>query len=281
MHLRIHSHTRYEYEGQAVFSPHLVRLFPRPDQYVQVLTSKLTVAPEALTYHQRDQFDNHVVRCIYQKPGDTLEFDVELELTLRERNAFDFLVDLHAIDFPFQYRESERMALVPYLTQSDSEKMDGGDLWPQEKSLTTVQVLTRLNEAIFTNFRYESREEGEAMLPAETLAKRSGSCRDFSRLAASLLRSAGIAVRLVSGYAVELGVEEKDRRADGSLHAWIEAYIPGAGWLGINPTSGNFADHRLIATAVGLHPSDIAPTPGTVTGKQLRLDTTLTIVPIE
>lgn len=278
MHLRIRSHTAYQYASDATFSPHLVRLFPRPDRHIDVRSALFTTTPDALVYHQRDQFDNPVARCVYQKPGRTLEFNVTLELTIAERSAFDFLVDLHAVHFPFQYRESESKALQPYLAQPKSEEVLHSTLLPAGTKLNTVEVLTQLNQNIFSQLRYERREEGEAFLPQETLQRGAGSCRDFSRLAAALLRSAGVAVRLVSGYLVEIDVPDAERRSEGSLHAWIEAYIPGAGWLGMDPTNGILTNHLFIPTAVGLHPQDIAPSPGTVSSTSSNtLTSSLTI----
>ncbi len=282
MQLRISSRTLYNYSSPVRFSPHLVRLFPRPDLDLKILSSKFSTAPEALVYRQRDQFDNQIARCVYQTDSPLLEFQLELEIETRERSAFDFLVDLHAVQFPFSYHDAERLALQPYLTQSNSEKTAARDLWSPDQPRSTVEALIELNQAVYSNFRYEYREEGEAYTPAETVSLRTGSCRDFSRLAASLLRDAGIAVRLVSGYAAELNVPVAERRAEGSLHAWIEAYIPGAGWLGMDPTNGTFADHNLIPTAVGLSPVDISPTLGTFSGgATFQLTTSLVLEPIE
>jgi len=273
MHLRIRSQTAYHYDSEAIFSPHLVRLFPRQDRYIDVVSAEFSTSPEALVYHQRDQFDNQVARCVYQKPGQHLEFNLDLELNIQERSAFDFLVDLHAVHFPFHYRESEFQALQPYLLQPGSEVVHHSQLLPTDSRLTTLEVLIQLNQNIFSQLRYERRDEGEAMLPAETLQQGAGSCRDFSRLAASLLRNVGVAVRLVSGYLVEIDVPDADRRSEGSLHAWLEAYIPGAGWLGMDPTNGILTNHLFIPTAVGLHPNDIAPSPGTVSATSSSIPT--------
>ncbi len=280
MKLCIHSQTRYEYERLASFSPHLVRLFPRQESFIQILETHFKTADDAIVNHRRDLFDNQVARCFFPNKGTVLDFDLSLILMLEERSAFDFLIDSHAIRFPFIYKPAEQHVLTPYLQQPDSEKAEAQDLWNYEKDMPTLDALLELNRALFANISYERREEGQAMLPSETLRTKVGACRDFSRLAASLLRSAGVAVRLVSGYVAEFDKAEEDRRAEGSLHAWIEAYIPGAGWLGMDPTNGVLCDHHFIPTAVGLHPDDISPTSGSYYGNEMiaaRLTSSLTI----
>lgn len=284
MHLRILSHTRYEYEKPASFSPHLVRLFPRQENFIRILETTFTTLENTVVNHRRDLFDNQIARCFFPEKASVLDFDVRLELMLEERSAFDFLIDGHATRFPFTYRPAEKHVLAPYLVQPENEKVDSANFWQVEKDMPTLDALLALNQTMFTNIGYERRDEGQAMLPSETLDRGIGACRDFSRLAASLLRSAGIAVRLVSGYVAEFGKSKEDRRAEGSLHAWIEAYIPGAGWLGMDPTNGVLCDHHFIPTAVGLHPDDISPTAGSYYGKEnidSVLTSTITIDPVE
>ena len=118
-----------------------------------------------------------------------------------------------------------------------------------------------LNSTLHREIQYERREEGEARPARETLALRRGACRDFAVLLAGELRALGIASRLASGFLCEMGPGEK--RAAGALHAWTEAYLPGAGWIGLDPTNGILCAENHIATAVGLNPGDIAPVSGT------------------
>ncbi|HEY5895250.1 MAG TPA: transglutaminase family protein [Chthoniobacterales bacterium] len=283
MRLKIHSHTRYDYEKPASFSPHIIRLFPRQDVSQSLKRSRFTTDESAVVQHRRDIFDNQVARCFLPKKGKTLKFDVRLDIELTERSAFDFLLDNHVINFPFAYTARERAILAPYLHQSAEEWVVAGDIWNVKPGQSTVEALISLNEALNSKIQYERREEGEAWLPAETVRVRRGSCRDFSRLAASLLRSAGVAVRMVSGYVCEFGKPEEAKRAVGSLHAWIEAYLPGAGWLGMDPTNGVLTDHHFIASAVGLHPEDISPVAGSYYGREripAQMTTTLSLEPL-
>lgn len=266
MRLKIHNHTRYDYEKPASFSPHIVRLFPRQDTSQSVKKVRFTTDESAVVQHRRDIFDNQVARCFLPKKSKTLKFDVRLEIEMEERSAFDFLLDNHAINFPFAYTARERAILAPYLHQPADELVAASDIWSVKPGQSTVEALISLNEAVNQKFEYERRDEGEAWLPAETVRLRRGSCRDFSRLAGSLLRSAGVAVRLVSGYLCEFGKADEAKRAEGALHSWLEAYLPGAGWLGMDPTNGVLTDHHFIAAAVGLHPDDVSPVSGSYYG---------------
>ena len=117
-----------------------------------------------------------------------------------------------------------------------------------------------LNTALHQAIAYERREEGAARTPNETLLAGSGSCRDFSVLMAETLRTNGVAARLASGYLCEFG--ETEKHAEGALHAWVEAYLPGAGWIGLDPTNGVFCNHNHLTTALGLAPDDISPVAG-------------------
>ncbi len=112
-----------------------------------------------------------------------------------------------------------------------------------------------------SNIRYERREEGAARTPAETLAEGAGACRDIALLLAETLRGLGVAARFASGYLCEFGQEK--RTAEGALHAWTEAYLPGAGWVGFDPTNGTLCTESHITAAVGLEPRDVSPIAGT------------------
>src|SRR5262249_60778650 len=112
------------------------------------------------------------------------------------------------------------------------------------------------------------RVEGEARLTSKTIELRSGACRDTALLCATMLRKIGLAVRVVSGFLCEFHVDIKDRRAESGLHAWVEVFLPGAGWVGIDPTNGTFCDHRFIPTAVGVSLNDVAPIEGSYFGQE-------------
>jgi transglutaminase-like putative cysteine protease len=117
-----------------------------------------------------------------------------------------------------------------------------------------------LNSAIKKHLRYERRDEGVARSSQETLSLGRGACRDFSVVMVDTLRGLGLAARFASGYLCEFGAA--DKKAEGSLHAWVEAYLPGAGWIGLDPTNGTLCDHHHLTAAIGAAPGDISPIEG-------------------
>ncbi len=261
MKLRVKYRTEYAYAEEVSFSPHVFRLFPRADFFVAVERVAFTTNDGGDIQFRRDIFDNEVARCFYPGKDRVLRAALELDLDVRERNAFHFLLERRAVDFPFQYTAEEKAVLAPFL--SIGEKV-GLPFW--KPAVSTVTAMVELNEALFGNIQYERRDEGPARPPAETLALKSGSCRDFAVLLADVLRSLGIAARLASGYLCEFG--EGEKRAQGALHAWVDAYLPGAGWLGMDPTNGVFCNHNHITAAVGLIPADITPVDGIYYGEK-------------
>jgi transglutaminase-like putative cysteine protease len=253
--LRIIYTAQYRYEAEVSFSQHVFRLFPKPDHYIRCEGITFTTNEGADVQHRRDLFDNNIASCFYPERGTDLVANLELELRLQEKNAFHFLLETRVVHFPFQYSAEETRLLAPYL--------DGPTLhlpfWAARPQ-PTLEALVGLSEAICRNIGYERREEGTAFAPHETIARGRGACRDLAVLLAAVLRTCGIASRLASGYLCEL--DAGNRRAAGSLHAWTEAYLPGAGWVGLDPTNGLLCNHNHITTAVGLTPDDIAPVSG-------------------
>lgn len=283
MNIGIRYHAHYAYDEPASFSPHVVRLFPRNDRSVRIVRADFSTDASADVQSRRDLFDNEVARCFYPEKLDALDFRLELDLRLTERNPFHFLLESHALRLPFTYQPAEAAALVPFLAAKPLDIPLPRELARPSSPLPTVEALVTLNTWIFENFAYERREEGAAWTPAETLAAGRGSCRDFSVLLAAVLREHGLAVRLVSGFLWEPeDTPKEDLRAESALHAWVEAYLPGAGWIGLDPTNGVLADHHRIPAAVGITPDDISPIQGYYYGHKVipsHLTATLEIKP--
>lgn len=272
MKIRVTNRWDWHYESPVSFSPHTFRLFPKVDRFVNVLSAKFTTNADADVQYRRDLFDNEVACCFYPERGAELKSTLVLELELQERNPFHFLLDSHALDFPFQYKPYEAYVLSPFLNPQSPNASASLPFWrPEKKPL--VSALVELNEAIRRNIQYERRDEGPARDPAETLELGVGSCRDYSWILADTLRANGVAARLASGYFCEFDKEEK--RAEGALHAWVEAYLPGAGWLGMDPTNGTLTTENHITAAVGLLPADIAPQSGSYFYKETRVPFTV------
>lgn len=263
--IRLHHRSHYEYSGEVTFSPHILRILPRSEPGRFLRHFELETNAGADVQFRRDFFDNNVARAFY--PGRHHELLVEMtaELELREENAFHFLLDPHAVDYPFLYSAHERVPLTPYLaTQAGGDKSPTLPFWsPPAGQAGTVDLLMSLVGALHENIHYEVRPDGPARPPVETVQLGFGSCRDTARLLMALLRDLGFAARLVSGYLWEQpGDDPTQRRADGAFHAWTEVALPGAGWIGLDGTNGVFCDHHFIACAVGLDAGDITPVAG-------------------
>jgi transglutaminase-like putative cysteine protease len=260
--LGLRNETVYRYAEPVGFSPHEVRLFPRADRFSRVRRIAFAANADATIRYARDVFDNTVASCFFRERMQELRFEVEIDLDLEEKDAFDFILASEAVDLPFAYEPDLVRVLEPYLTRQTSGALDIPGWKPprQNDRCGTVSCLVALNHALHEGIGYERREEGVALAPAETLRLRRGACRDVAVLLAETLRANGLAARLVSGYLRE--TDAKSRRAEGSLHAWTEVYLPGAGWVGMDGTNGVFCNQNFIAAAVGLQPADITPISG-------------------
>lgn len=210
----------------------------------------------------RDVFDNCVAVCSYPEPATELRFELELDLALEKRNPFDFILSPEATTLPFSYAPELQRVLAPFQKSRDDEPLEipGWTAPAANAPEPTVATLVQLNERLYECVGYERREEGPARSPNETLQLGRGACRDVALLLAAILRQNGLAARLTSGYLRE--ADAKTKRAEGSLHAWTEAYLPGAGWVGMDPTNGIFCNHNFIAAAVGIEPADVTPIDG-------------------
>lgn len=262
MKLGLRYQTTYRYDEAVGFSPHEVRLFPRSDRFSRVRRFDFTTTPKATVRYWRDVFENTVASCYFPERSKELTFRLAINLDLDEKDAFHFILDRDAVEMPFEYDERTRDLLAPYREPQVNQelKVPGWQAPTSKKRRGTVETLVDLNKRLHECIGYERREEGEALSPAETLRLGRGACRDVSVLLAEILRQAGLAARLASGYLRES--ESETKRAEGSLHAWTEVFLPGAGWIGLDATNGVLANHNFIAAAAGLAPADITPISG-------------------
>ena len=254
--------TIYRYEQPVGFSPHELRLFPRNDRFTRTSRMQLETQPDSRTRFARDVFDNTVASCLFPEKSDELRLQLALDLELEPKDPFDFLLESDAVETPFEYDDSIRAMLEPYRRLASNELLTVPAWTPptHDRPRPTVEALVELNRALHECVGYERREEGVARRPIETLRLMRGACRDVALLFADVARQIGFAARLVSGYLREADMEKK--RAEGSLHAWTEVFLPGAGWIGFDATNGVLCNHNFIAAAVGITPADITPISG-------------------
>jgi len=254
--------TTYRYEEPVGFSPHHVRLFPRSDRFSRVRRLDFTMLPKGTVRYSRDVFENTVASCFFPERSKELEFRLALNLDLDEKDPFHFILENGAVELPFEYDPAIAPLLEPYRARRTKDRLvvPGWDAPTIRKRRPTVGTLVELNKRLHECIGYERREEGAALSPAETLRRGRGACRDVTVLLAEILRQMGLAARLTSGYLRES--DSETRRAEGSLHAWTEVFLPGAGWIGLDATNGVFCNHNFIGAAVGLTPADITPISG-------------------
>src|SRR5260370_3344270 len=267
MGVKIENWMRYAYEEPVSFSTHAVRLYPRTDQAIVTHHTQTYVNVESDIQDRRDIFDNLVANCFLPEPGQVLEIRVELEIELLPKNPFHFLLASGALQLPFKYTLDEERVLGPFRIVNPGEEADTEEIWQLNGKRNTIDALVELAESLHYEIAYEVRVEGEARLPSQTIELRSGACRDTALLCATILRKIGLGVRVVSGFFCDFHVDIKDRRAESDLHAWVEVFLPGAGWVGICPPNGTFCYHRFLPTALRAHMTAISPIHGSYFGE--------------
>lgn len=286
IHVAIEHVTTYRYDRAVRLSPHIVRLRPAPHCRTPVLAYSLRIEPEAHFLNwQQDPFGNYQARLVFPEATRVLRFVVDMTVALTNADPFDFFVDDSAERFPFAYSDALARDLGPYLARDDAgprftEWLGAFTDW----NGSTVDFLVVLNRRMAAAIAYTTRFEPGVQTPEETLEKALGSCRDSSWLLVQALRHLGLASRFVSGYLVELAPDEP--ALDGptghggdftDLHAWTEVYVPGAGWIGLDPTSGLFAGEGHIPLSCAADPSSAAPVTGTVEPSQGTLEFSNTV----
>ncbi|HEX3903793.1 MAG TPA: transglutaminase family protein [Polyangia bacterium] len=271
--------SRYRYDREVVLQPHVVRLRPAPHSRTPIVSYSMQVTPEDHFLNwQQDPFGNYQARLVFNKPARELTVEVDLVAEMIALNPFDFFVEEYAENFGFRYEASLARELAPYSIQSAPDARFGALIEEVHSKYArpgrrNIDVLVDINRDISQRLRYDLRMEPGVFEPEETLVRGHGSCRDFAWLEVELLRRLGYATRFVSGYSIQLKPDVKP--LDGGpagvtedvadLHAWVEVYLPGAGWIGLDPTSGLFSGEGHIPLAATAWPSTAAAISGSFT----------------
>ena len=269
----LHHRTRYEYDRRVNLYPQLIRLRPAPHCRTPILSYSLKVAPEGhFENWQQDPHGNFLLRAVFPEKTDQFSVEVDLVADMTIVNPFDFFVEASAETFPFQYEPWLARELRPFLECDPvGPKLQNYLATIPRANKNTVFFLVDINQRLRSELGYLIRLEPGVQTAEETLTLGSGSCRDQAWLMVQILRNLGIAARFVSGYSIQLTPDVK--AIDGpigvttdvtDLHAWTEAYLPGAGWIGMDPTSGLLTGEGHIPLAATPDPFSAAPISGGV-----------------
>ena len=281
IHVALNHLTHYRYDRLVALGPQLVRLRPAPHCRTRILSYSLKVTPaKHFINWQQDPESNYLARLVFPEKTDELRIEVDLIAEMAVLNPFDFFLEPYAETYPFGYQGAEKRDLAPYLVMFRGEPLFKEYLGtiPRERK-RTIDWLVELNLKLSRDIRYLIRMEPGVQTPELTLRKKSGSCRDSSWLLVQLLRHMGLAARFVSGYLIQLTADMKS--LDGpsgpaqdftDLHAWCEVYLPGAGWIGFDPTSGLLAGEGHIPLACTPEPGAAAPVTGAVDKAEVQFE---------
>ena len=267
----LHHVTHYTYDRPVQLGPQLIRLRPAPHSRSHILSYSLRVEPdEHFINWQQDAFANYQARLVFPKKTTTFKVTVDVVTEMAVFNPFDFFLEPSAEEVPFQYTELVKEELQPYLVQDPkTPRLQQYLTGLTPKRQRTIDFIVQVNQRLHQDIRYTIRMEPGVQTPEETLTLQSGSCRDTAWLLVQLFRHMNIAARFVSGYLIQLAPDVKS--LDGpsgteidftDLHAWCEVYLPGAGWIGLDPTSGLLAGEGHIPLACTPQPSGAAPIEG-------------------
>ena len=267
----LNHNTYYKFDRLVNLSPHTIRLRPAPHSRTPIHSYSLRVEPaNHFINWQQDAFGNFLARIVFPEKTDKFSVEVEVQADMTVINPFDFFLEDYAQQFPFKYPAQLKKELGPYL-----ETLSQGPLFEELlqsvslKKRSTNDFLVEVNQMLEKRIDYLIRMEPGVQTPEKTLELGRGSCRDSAWLLAQLMRRLGLAARFASGYLVQLKPDEKS--LDGpsgaaedftDLHAWCEVYLPGAGWVGLDPTSGLFASEGHIPLACTPDPVSAAPIDG-------------------
>lgn len=243
--------TYYNFTAPVTLGTHELRLRPREGHAQRIESFKLDLSPPATVLWHRDAEDNSVAIASFDTPAQQLAIASEVIIQQFNENPLDFVVADYAVAYPFQYQAEDLVLLEPYRMLPEPGTVSAlkrwlGNFWTPDEEIQCYSLLQRMAQYINANLTYQVREEPGVQSAAQTLERGTGSCRDFAQLFMAAARSLGLAARFVSGY-----LHAPLSPDAGATHAWAEIYLPGAGWLGFDPTIGGIVgtDHFPVAVA--------------------------------
>ena len=277
--------TVYRYREPVSLGEHRMMFRPRASHDLRLIRTNLVITPQPT--HLRwlhDPFDNSVAVATFEGTTTELHFESTVTLEHFETSMLEYPLEDYARTYPFRYSDEDLPTLVRALAphyQGESVSKWALQFLDPSETTDTMKILRGLTRGIREQFTYTRRIEKGVQTPEETLRKRHGSCRDFAVLMMEACRSLGIAARFVSGY---IFVPNGSGHSGGATHAWMQAYLPGAGWIDFDPTNSIIGNRNLIRVAVAWTPEQVLPLWGTYAGSPeafLGMDVTVAVTEVE
>jgi len=267
--LRIHHKTEYRYARPVAFGEHRIMLRPRDGHDLRVFSSELEIAPKPASLRWiHDVFGNSVAVAAFEARADRLTFTSNVVVDHKPAPAFTLTADDPAYFYPFLYDSEEYPDLQHYIAPQTSDPEGKLSAWARsfldaQSPTSTFKILSRITHGVRDALRYRRRYEPGTQHPLDTLQTGSGTCRDYALLMIETLRRLGIAARFVSGYLFD---GDSGHAGGGATHAWVQVYLPDAGWIEFDPTNGIEGTRDLIRVAVARDPVQALPLHGTYVG---------------
>ena len=277
MRYKIIHQTEYVFDSEVFLEPHYLRFKPKQTPYATIENFSMSILSKPFGHKVIKDEENNTVD-FYWFEGMTKKLTIKAESILETKpfNAFDFILyPQHFNQLPFEYYESQKKLLSASLQKKaiSENLLDFGNALLKTSNFNTVSYLTALTKHIYDNFTVQYRKKGAPLSPNKTFKLKKGSCRDLSWMQINLLRQQGIAARFVSGY-YYFNMDEPQFE----LHAWVEVFLPGTGWLGLDPSQGFLTGNTHFPIASSAHPENTMPVSGGIRGNATsKLKTKLSI----
>ena len=288
--LTIHHKTEYRYAHPVAFGEHRIMLRPRDGHDLRVLSGDLKIVPRPMSLRWiHDVFGNSVAIATFDERADTLSFVSTATVEHNPAEEFALTPDDPAYFYPFLYDDEEFPDLVQFITPQYGDPQGELSAWAlnfldAEGPTPTYNILTNMTHGIREAFSYQKRHEQGIQHPLDTLQRRSGTCRDYALFMIEALRRLGIAARFVSGYVATPGDRAHRYVGGGSTHAWVQVYLPSAGWIEFDPTNGIVGTRDLVRVAVARDPRQAIPLHGTYLGSAgafVSMEVSIKVVSVE
>jgi transglutaminase-like putative cysteine protease len=288
--LTIHHKTEYRYTHPVAFGEHRIMLRPRDGHDLRVVSGDLKIVPEPMSLRWiHDVFGNSVAIATFDERAETLSIVSTATVEHNPAEEFALTPDDPAYFYPFLYGDEELPDLVQFITPQYGDPDGDLSAWARnyldaEGPTPTFHILSNMTHGIRDAFIYRKRHEQGTQHPLDTLQTRSGTCRDYALFMIEALRRLGIAARFVSGYLFVHGSRTQGHVGGGSTHAWVQVYLPSAGWIEFDPTNGIVGTRDLVRVAVARDPRQAIPLHGTYLGSAdafVGMDVSINVVSAE